>query len=114
MDKTLKNIVNTIDFDSTDIALQRQYQRLNILHDKMEECKDLFDNLETQLDLNCLNGEIRMIMKKRKTIDYDKMYALFEDMIDRISNEAALTAFKSQELYTFQKLGNALTIYKQL
>jgi len=63
----LSNLINTVEFDDSQIKLNKQYQKLDTICDKIYELTELVDSLE-DIDLTCSNAEVKMITKKRKVI----------------------------------------------
>ena len=47
-------------------------------------------------------------------INLDDTLAQLQKMQGKIANEFTITAAKANELYNFQKLGNAISLYKSI
>ncbi len=110
---TLSALCNKLEPTDELIMLQRHYSRLCDIDDKIEELRELIGNLDAP-DLQCLNGEIKMIMKGRKRLDTDKAIQDLTLLSTAVSNEYMLTGMKSREIFTFQKLGKAISLYKSI
>ncbi len=107
----LKKLVNTVEFTDELIHLNKHYSKLNNLYDKLTEIEEIINDLDTP-DITCANNEIKMYAKKGKRIDINEAAKVIAQLLHRVSFEATHTSYKSQELLTFQKLGNAIFLYK--
>ena len=113
MSKELTASVNTIEYTDEMKQLQKDYEKLNRLSELFKEADELLLDL---FDLKpvCHNQEIVDYLKKKKRLDSQKARVVIEELQERITNEITATSAKCSELFNFQKLGNALSIYKAL
>lgn len=110
----LSKLVNTVEFDDTQIKMNKQYQKLDILCDKIDEMIELIEDLDDSLDLTCMNAEIKMIASKGKLIDMRAALLALNTLQKQTYHQHLLTSCKAREIYNFQRLGNAIGLYKAI
>lgn len=110
---TLKNLVNNVEFTDEIVSLNKQHQTLNSIYEKISELQELFDTLKA-LNTTCLNAEVQMIAKKFKKLDIVATQKSLALILEGVSGESFLSSAKVNELLNFQKLSNALFIYKEI
>lgn len=113
MTETLDTLLNKLEPTDELILLNKHYQRLEAIDEKLEELVALMYNLD-EPNLECMNGEIKMYAKKRKRLDVEDTIKRLELIQSAVSHEHTLTGMKSREIFTFQKLGKAISIYKSI
>lgn len=113
MSKELTALVNTIEYTDEMIQLQKDYEKLNRISDLLEEADDLLTDLFDMKPV-CSNQEVVDLFKKRKRLDRIKANEILEKLKTQVDNESWAISLKVNELFGFQKLGNALSIYKIL
>lgn len=113
MTKTLDALLNELEPTDELILLNKHYQRLDTIYDKLSELEELVNNLDSP-NITCANNEIKTIAKKGKPLDRDKAAQMIAQLLHQVSFEATHTAYKSREIFTFQKLGKAVSVYKSI
>lgn len=110
---TLSTLCNKLEPTDELILLNKHYQNLDIIYDKIEELRDLIADLH-ELNLECANGEIKMLAKKQKFLDREAAVRALDIMQQSVMFEHSHTRHKSREIFTFQKLGKAISLYKSV
>lgn len=109
----LSQIVNVLEPTDELLLLQKHYSKLSRLLDILEEAEEIVSDFD-QVDLECANNEIKDFARKRKILFHDSLGELLAKLSHSVCSEHTLTAMKSRELYAFQKLGRAISIYKSI
>lgn len=110
---TLNTLCNTLKPTDELIALNKHYQKLNVIYDKIEELQDLIYDLD-ELDLKCANGEIQMLAKKGTCADRGYTGEMLGKLQAQILYELSHTGYKAREIFSFQKLAKAIRLYKAI
>jgi len=95
------------------IKLNKHYQKLERLYDLLTEAEEIVFDLDT-LDLDLMDQSLKSWRSKYPTINIDNAAKALKTLLSQVSTEQSLTGMKSREIFAFQKLGKAISIYKSL
>lgn len=109
----LSEIVNILEPTDELLLLQKHYNKLSRLCDILDEAEEIIGDFDS-VDLECANNEIKDFARKNKALSHDALGELLVKLSQSVFNEHTLTGMKSRELFAFQKLGRAISIYKSI
>lgn len=110
----LKKLVNTVEFTDELIHLNKEYQKVSEVCDLLETLIEKIDNLDSGIELTCMNAEIKTLLIKHPVLDTQKAYEDLQKMEQKAFNLHRMISLKANEIMTFQKLGNAIALYKSI
>lgn len=110
----LRKIVNTVEFTDELIHLNKEFQKVDEICDILTTLIEKIEDIDHGIELTYMNAEIKTFLKKNPILNLYDAQEILVKMEEKAFNLHRMISLKANEILTFQKLGNAISIYKQI